>query len=630
VREFSTDALLITRMELSPDGKLLALLGKTADMVGNGRVAWGPDGVIRVWDVALGKEIRQLSRAGFGEFHFAPDGKSIAACGLRSALYLWDPLTGKEVRQIPLDCPTAWGLAFSRDGKLLATAAGGSTIRLFDPTSGKDLAPPGEIQTGLWRLAFSGNGKKLLSVSEKGIHAWDPRSGRLGYRFQTTTEMPAPPFLGRSVDAIAVARDGGSLFSATSRDKTITAWDLENGRKLREFPVDDLSASPCLAVAPDGKTIALSTKGSLLVVDAMTGKRLKELDQAIGDGSGLFVDGGKKLLMCSMDHKWHLWDVGSGRKLFQHSFPYDRGPSQGPNPGAQGWPAYTMAVSPDNRLIAYGSQDKFLAVFELASGREVARLDDLPDGVSALVFSPSARTLVWSGWGDGPIHVIETASGKERHIFHGHKGRVYALAFSPDGALLASASADITALVWDVADRPENRKTPLSTQQILACWDDLAADDAAPAYKAILKMASDPPRSVPFFAKNLQTVPAITDKVLGRLILNLGSDVFKVRDQAARELERLGEVAEPACREALGRPGSLELRRRLESLAEKYKQQARNPTPEFLRSLRAIECLELAGTAEARNVLMTISRGASRARLTLDAKSALERLSLAE
>jgi len=80
------------------------------------------------------------------------------------------------------------------------------------------------------------------------------------------------------------------------------------------------------------------------------------------------------------------------------------------------------------------------------------------------------------------------------------------------------------------------------------------------------------------------------------------------------------------CVTSLEMPTTLEVRRRLESLLEKYKQQSRNPAPDLIRSLRTLEALELAGTLKARVVIANMSMGASQARLTMDAKAALERL----
>jgi hypothetical protein len=94
-----------------------------------------------------------------------------------------------------------------------------------------------------------------------------------------------------------------------------------------------------------------------------------------------------------------------------------------------------------------------------------------------------------------------------------------------------------------------------------------------------------------------------------------------------RELEELGELAEAALRKMLAGKPSLEARRRAEELLEKL----RGPLPagERLRSLRAVEVLEHAGTESARELLTRLASGAPEARLTREAKGALQRLTAA-
>jgi hypothetical protein len=86
----------------------------------------------------------------------------------------------------------------------------------------------------------------------------------------------------------------------------------------------------------------------------------------------------------------------------------------------------------------------------------------------------------------------------------------------------------------------------------------------------------------------------------------------------------LGELAEPALRTGLEGKPSLEVRRRVEQLLKRLEEQL--PTPERLRTLRAIAVLEKIGTAEACELLRSLAEGAAGAGPTREAKSALRRL----
>ena len=85
-------------------------------------------------------------------------------------------------------------------------------------------------------------------------------------------------------------------------------------------------------------------------------------------------------------------------------------------------------------------------------------------------------------------------------------------------------------------------------------------------------------------------------------------------------------MIEPALTEALRRPPSLEVRRRVEGLLERLRGERLHPPAERLRAARAVEVLERIGDRAARRHLAALAAGAPQAQLTIEAKSALERL----
>jgi hypothetical protein len=224
------------------------------------------------------------------------------------------------------------------------------------------------------------------------------------------------------------------------------------------------------------------------------------------------------------------------------------------------------------------------------------------------------------------VKLWEVASGKERRRYQGHRFHVLTLAFSPDGRRLASGSLDNTALLWDetgLSTEQQSSGTTLSPEAMAALWSDLASDDATRAYQAIWSLAAAESAAA-FLRGRLRPVAAPAPQHLAKLIGDLDSDRFAVRERAAQELDRLGELAEPALRETLAGNPSLEVRQRLTHLLEK--RTALVTDSERLRALRASEVLEHNGTPEARQVLETLAQGAPQARLTQEAKASLERL----
>jgi hypothetical protein len=154
-------------------------------------------------------------------------------------------------------------------------------------------------------------------------------------------------------------------------------------------------------------------------------------------------------------------------------------------------------------------------------------------------------------------------------------------------------------------------------------WADLSGDDAPKAYAAGWKLVAAPEKAITFMKDRL--APAVTPepKRVRQLIADLDSDKFAVREQASKELEKLGEIVEPALRQALKGQPSPELRRRVETLLALP---ATVRSPEVLRRIRAIQVLERIGSADARHMLENVAKGAPAARESQDALAALQRL----
>src|SRR5262249_6103905 len=156
--------------------------------------------------------------------------------------------------------------------------------------------------------------------------------------------------------------------------------------------------------------------------------------------------------------------------------------------------------------------------------------------VIAMAFSPDGRLLAIS---DGDVFRLwEIATGKEvfRRERHGDapgapaQAPVSTLAFLPDGRGVVTGLLDGTILVCDLT--PE----AAPARGLEGLWADLAGEDARTAYRAVHGLAAVPARAVAYLKDRLRPVPEVEPQRVRRLLADLDSNTFAAREAAAKEL----------------------------------------------------------------------------------------------
>jgi RNA polymerase sigma factor (sigma-70 family) len=507
-------------------------------------------------------------------------------------------------------------VAYSPDGKSIATASWDGTVRIWNATTGEEMRRLGldkgaRLQTG----ETSSNGFDQIAFSPDNAFLVTVKRG--------STLPPQPP-------------------PAPPPDKTVViVWNLRTGEKLRTFPADGAS----FAISPDGKWIACGGYQVIHLYELATGKRVRELRggrKQLAIVSLRFSPDGKALIstgrpptpqregispLAIFPDAMRLWDMATGKER----------PSalNGVVVGRHARPP-RIVFSKDGRTVIHarevpppGGSGYDISLREVATGGERARLTGHKGELCAFALSPDGRTLA-SGSMDGTVRLWDLLSGKEvgrlgKEVDPFKGGWVLAVAFSPNGQTLVSGSFDKTAQIWDVRRTTERRRrmTERSLTELEDDWKDLAGN--APAgYAALGRLVCSGGRAVAFLAKQLQSTPPPDTRRLKRLVTDLDHEQFNVRERAARELEKLGERAEPALRKALAGKPSLEARRRLERLLNRL--EGDTPPAETVRQIRAVEVLESIGGLEARRVLSKLAAGPPEWRLTQEARAAVRRL----
>jgi WD40 repeat protein len=580
---------------LSRDARLVAAAGGESN------------GSVTLWDLSSARKVREwpAQKQGIEQIRFAPDGSSLLLKDEVSGIRLWDCRSGREICGV--DSWPANSAVLSPDGKTLATA--GQYVRLWDTATAKErfsLAGHGDPAV---LLAYTSDGKSLISrsIMDGVTLTWDVAAAQVRTRcdvlpqvgestiasadgmlvalgsnwthvFETTAGKRRPDPEGDEfrVRALAFSRDGKRLAACDETGK-LRVWDVGTGKKQREFAKPQGGAAVL--------ALAFSADGSLLVSADENG-HIRYLRPATGDVLKTVVTGPRthqapghdprRQFRLSADGRFlgelywgklYLWDATTGQECTRFADQDDAG----------GW---EMAVSPDGRAMLKARENR-ISLWEVASGRLVLRLE-APHNIWRAVFSPDARTVA------------------------------------------ASTGGDCAILLWDLTGlqggEPQAKKPP---GRLADWWRDLADPDAAKAYRAMWALASAP-ATVPFLNEHLHPVNPVSRTHAAKLLAALDDDDFAARERAMHELESLGDAVRVMLEKSLSDKPSAETQRRVERLLARL--QPPTLPNDRLREVRAVAALEYGGSSEARQLLEALAVGTPEARLTQQAKAALERL----
>jgi WD40 repeat protein len=255
-----------------------------------------------------------------------------------------------------------------------------------------------------------------------------------------------------AVTTLAVSASGELLATGSRNGGGLELWNLRTRQRLVGLAEEGSyycrvafsPAEPLLVFVTENGRMSGDAQSSLHLWNTATRQMVAQwpLD-GMCLGLGFSRDGRTLLTSTSSGIKGRmtLWRVSDGTMLA--SYPVDQ-PPLGPHASA-------FATTPDLQLVAYGSPEGRIHILDLHSGNELWSAQAAKLRVTALAFSPDGRLLASAaGYEEKDIRLWDVAAGRETGRLEGHSAFVTSLLFWPDGKRLASSSVDQTIRIWDV------------------------------------------------------------------------------------------------------------------------------------------------------------------------------------
>ncbi len=430
VRKLEYGAKPLVSIAYSPDGRYLA--------VGS----WEVQKTVAVWQTHEWGAPFLLDSENDGSYKavqsisFSADSQYLAAGGKDGRVRVWELATRQRVLSLG---GRGWGhskwvnsVAFSPDRRHLASASTDQTVRLWDLNTGTETAVLHGHTKTVHALQFNADGTTLLSAGAPEIKRWDSALWEQTGSHATRWKHPA------SVYGLSLSDDGKSAYTAAWKGE-IQEWDVAQAKPLTSWQAHQQSANALALSADQMRMASVGNDGRIKVWERSSAQAKFEEKISLEEVKGhqltsvqITRDGGL-VFAPSQAGSAKLWKVETGQPVWDLK--------SGKNVSA-------TAISPNEKILATGSSDGSIQVWDAQTGQLLQRYTHHRGQINFLSFSPDSQHLAAAASDRSISQMHLNPFGVVQHS-EAHDELVYSIAYSPEGQRLVSASSDQTVKLWD-------------------------------------------------------------------------------------------------------------------------------------------------------------------------------------